>query len=55
MDAWIVLLPLIGALIAGHGNRMIGDKPAMYITSGLLLVSMVMSWIVFFDVNLMKG
>ncbi|HVM85153.1 MAG TPA: NADH-quinone oxidoreductase subunit L [Candidatus Binatia bacterium] len=51
MDAWIVLLPLIGALIAGLGNRRLGDKPAMYITSGLLLVSMVLSWIVFFDVN----
>ena len=51
MDAWIVLLPLAGALIAGLGNRQLGDKPAMYITSGLLLVAMVMSWIVFFDVN----
>jgi NADH-quinone oxidoreductase subunit L len=51
MDAWIVLLPLVGALIAGLGNRRLGDKPAMYITSGLLLVSAVMSWIVFFDVN----
>jgi hypothetical protein len=29
MDAWNVLLPLIGALIAGLGNRMIGDKPDM--------------------------
>jgi NADH-quinone oxidoreductase subunit L len=51
MDAWIVLLPLIGALIAGLGNRTIGDKPAMYVTSGLLLVSCVLSWITFFDVN----
>jgi NADH-quinone oxidoreductase subunit L len=51
MDAWIVLLPLLGALIAGLGNRMIGDKPAMYITSGLLLLCAVMSWIVFLDVN----
>src|SRR5690349_17244706 len=51
MDAWIVLLPLIGALIAGLCNRMIGDKPAMYITSGLLLLCAVMSWIVFLDVN----
>jgi NADH-quinone oxidoreductase subunit L len=51
MEVWIVLLPLIGALIAGLGNRQIGDKPAMYITSGLLLVSMVLSWITFFETN----
>src|SRR4051812_5285967 len=51
MDAWIVLLPLIGALIAGLGNRRLGDKPAMYITSGLLLVSMLLSWITFFQTN----
>ena len=51
MEAWIVILPLVGALIAGLGNRRLGDKPAMYITSGLLLVSMVLSWITFFDIN----
>ncbi|HVY99387.1 MAG TPA: NADH-quinone oxidoreductase subunit L [Dongiaceae bacterium] len=51
MEAWIVILPLIGAIIAGLGNRRLGDKPAMYITSGLLLVSMVLSWITFFETN----
>jgi NADH-quinone oxidoreductase subunit L len=51
MEAWIVILPLIGAIIAGLGNRRIGDKPAMYITSGLLLVSMVLAWITFFQTN----
>src|SRR5690242_11321165 len=51
MEAWIVILPLIGALIAGLGKRRIGDKPAMYITSGLLLISMVLSWITFFETN----
>src|SRR3954470_662663 len=51
MDAWIVLLPLLGALVAGLGNRRIGDKPAMYITTALLLASAVMSWITFLDVN----
>jgi len=51
MEAWIVILPLIGAIIAGIGNRRLGDKPAMYITSGLMLVSMVLSWITFFQTN----
>ena len=30
MDVWIVLLPLAGALIAGLGNRRLGDKPAQF-------------------------
>jgi len=51
MEAWIVILPLIGAIIAGIGNRRLGDKPAMYITSGLMLVSMVLSWTAFFQTN----
>jgi len=28
MEAWIVILPLIGALIAGIGNRRLGDRPS---------------------------
>jgi NADH-quinone oxidoreductase subunit L len=51
MEAWIVILPLLGALIAGLGNRRIGDKPAMYITSGLMLASMVLAWITFLQTN----
>ncbi|HSE75863.1 MAG TPA: NADH-quinone oxidoreductase subunit L, partial [Dongiaceae bacterium] len=47
MDVAIVLLPLIGALVAGLGNRRVGDKGAQWITSGLMLVSFVLSWIVF--------
>src|SRR4029453_4840169 len=47
MDVAIVTLPLLGALIAGLGNRRLGDRPAMWITSGLMLVSFVLSWIVF--------
>src|SRR5919108_2549746 len=47
MDVAIVALPLLGALIAGLGNRRVGDKGAQWITSGLMLVSFVLSWIVF--------
>jgi NADH-quinone oxidoreductase subunit L len=47
MDVAIVTLPLLGALIAGLGNRRLGDKGAQWITSGLMLVSFVLSWIVF--------
>src|SRR5919109_1785876 len=47
MDVAIVALPLLGALIAGLGNRRVGDRGAQWITSGLMLVSFVLSWIVF--------
>src|SRR5688572_11226403 len=47
MDVAIVTLPLLGALIAGLGNRRLGDRGAMWLTSGLMLVSFVLSWVVF--------
>ncbi len=50
MDQLIVLLPLLGAIIAGFFGRLIGDRVSMYLTSGLLLISMVLSCIVFYDV-----
>jgi NADH-quinone oxidoreductase subunit L len=47
MDVAIVAVPLLGAIIAGLGNRRVGDRGAQWITSGLLLISFVLSWIVF--------
>jgi len=44
----IVFLPLIGALIAGLLGQVIGHRTSEYVTSGLLIVSAVLSWIVFF-------
>ena len=46
----IVFLPLIGALIAGLLGRTIGHRPSEYITTGLLLISAVLSWVVFIPV-----
>ncbi|MCB1419606.1 MAG: NADH-quinone oxidoreductase subunit L, partial [Notoacmeibacter sp.] len=46
----IVFLPLIGFLIAGLFGRSIGAKASEYITSGLLVVSAVLSWVAFFSV-----
>ncbi len=43
----LVLLPLIGAVIAGLIGRRIGDKPAMAVTTGLLIVSCLMGWTTF--------
>lgn len=46
----IVFLPLIGALIAGLLGRAIGHRPSEYITTGLLIISAVLSWAVFLPV-----
>ncbi|MGV3489868.1 MAG: NADH-quinone oxidoreductase subunit L [Devosia sp.] len=43
----IVFLPLVGALIAGLLGRLIGHRTSELITTGLLIVAAVLSWIVF--------
>jgi NADH-quinone oxidoreductase subunit L len=48
----IVFLPLIGFLIAGLFGNQIGSKASEYITSGLLIVAAILSWIAFFSVGL---
>ena len=53
MEAAIVFLPLLGAFVAGFFGRFIGDRGSQYLTCTLLVVSAVLSWIVFFDVAVM--
>ncbi|MGR3321967.1 MAG: NADH-quinone oxidoreductase subunit L [Pseudooceanicola sp.] len=43
----ILFLPLIGALIAGFGWRIVTERGAMWITTGLLFVACFFSWVVF--------
>jgi len=43
----ILFGPLIGALIAGLFGRWIGDKAAMTVTTGFLMLSAGLSWMVF--------
>ena len=50
MEAAIVFLPLIGALLAGLFGRWLGDKGSSLVTCGLLTLSAVLSWYVFFDI-----
>ena len=45
----IVFLPLLGALIAGLLPRVVGHRGAEVITSSLLVIAAVLSWIVFFQ------
>ena len=51
MYSAIVFLPLIGFLIAGLFGRAIGAKASEYITSGLVIIAAVMSWVAFFTVG----
>ena len=44
---FIVFLPLLAAIIAGLGNRTIGNIPAKVLTTGALFVSCALSWPIF--------
>src|SRR5690554_4418432 len=47
MEKIILFAPLVGAIIAGFGWRIIGDKGAQVLTTALLFLSCLLSWIVF--------
>ncbi|MEM1130492.1 MAG: NADH-quinone oxidoreductase subunit L [Pseudomonadota bacterium] len=48
MESIVLFAPLVGALIAGFGWRLTGERAAMWVTTGLLFVSCFFSWILFF-------
>lgn len=48
----IVFLPLIGFLIAGLFGNKIGAKASEYVTSGLMVIVAICSWIAFFQIPL---
>ena len=48
MYAAILLLPLLGAIIAGFFHRQIGEWMAMVIPTTILAFTAVLSWIAFF-------
>ncbi|MGH6835113.1 MAG: NADH-quinone oxidoreductase subunit L [Methylocella sp.] len=52
MYAAIVFLPLLGFLLAGPFGRWIGPRPSEIVTTSLLSVSALLSWIVFFQIAL---
>ncbi|MEL7453991.1 MAG: proton-conducting transporter membrane subunit, partial [Pseudomonadota bacterium] len=43
----IVFLPLLAAIVAGFGNRIIGNVPAKLVTTGALFISCALSWPIF--------
>ncbi len=51
MEKIILFAPLIGAIIAGFGWRVIGEKAAQYLTTGLLFLACLLSWVVFLGLD----
>ncbi|MBD8891079.1 NADH-quinone oxidoreductase subunit L [Roseibium litorale] len=51
MYSAIVFLPLIGFLIAGLFGRALGAKACEFITSGLVVVAALLSWVAFFSIG----
>ncbi|MFZ5750757.1 MAG: NADH-quinone oxidoreductase subunit L [Pseudomonadota bacterium] len=47
MEQIILFAPLVGAIVAGFGWRLISEKGALALTTGLLFLSGLLSWIVF--------
>ena len=47
METILLFAPLVGALIAGFGWRIIGDQGAQWVTTGLLFLSALLSWVLF--------
>jgi NADH-quinone oxidoreductase subunit L len=47
MATIILFAPLLGALIAGFGWRIIGETAALWLTTGLLFLAALLSWIIF--------
>jgi NADH-quinone oxidoreductase subunit L len=47
METTLLFAPLVGALLAGFGWRILGDKGAQWLTTGLLFLSCILSWVVF--------
>ena len=47
MATTLLFAPLIGALICGFGWRLIGERPAQIVATGLLFLSAILSWILF--------
>ncbi len=51
MEIIILFSPLIGALICGFGWKFIGEKAALWTSTGFLFLACFLSWIVFLTFN----
>jgi len=51
MYVLIVFAPLLGAILAGFFGRSLGDKGSMWLTSGLMTMAAILSWVAFFNIT----
>jgi hypothetical protein len=47
METILLFAPLVGAIICGFSWRLIGEQAACVVATGLLFLSMLLSWVVF--------
>jgi NADH-quinone oxidoreductase subunit L len=47
METTVLFAPLVGAIIAGFGWRIIGERGAQVVSTGLLFLAALLSWIIF--------
>ncbi len=47
METTLLFAPLVGALICGFGWKMLGETVACWISTGMLFLSALLSWVVF--------
>ena len=45
MEMILLFAPLVGSIICGFGHRIIGEKMAMFVSTGALFLSAILSWI----------
>jgi NADH-quinone oxidoreductase subunit L len=43
----ILFAPLIGAILAGFGWRLMGERAAQILTTGLVFLGAILSWVIF--------
>ncbi|MCY4540859.1 MAG: NADH-quinone oxidoreductase subunit L [Rhodobacteraceae bacterium] len=47
MEVVILFAPLLGALVSGFFHRLIGERAATFLSTGLLFLAAALSWIIF--------
>jgi len=51
METTILFAPLVGAILCGFGWKLIGEKAAQWIATGLLFLAAFLSWVVFLTLD----
>ncbi|MEH6359100.1 MAG: NADH-quinone oxidoreductase subunit L [Amylibacter sp.] len=47
METILLFAPLVGSLICGFGHKFIGERAALMVSTGLLFLSAILSWVIF--------